>query len=197
MPRSLTSLLDDVSTPYGFVVITAGTTVTISDQEFALVTPSSIGVAWTDNGNVDVSADEVSVQAVNVAALGALTTSNAAAATAAATGTPTMVNAAAVTSAAVATANADATYGQPEADLINEIKVTANAIRTDLAAVRTQALAAVVDLTEAFTAIDALITDVAAIRTKFNLSVTDLGTIRTKVNSSLANLTGTGKAMSA
>lgn len=32
--------------------------------------------------------------------------------------------------AAVATANADATYGQPEADLINELKTTVNALRT-------------------------------------------------------------------
>jgi hypothetical protein len=179
------------------MVPNSGTTLFLSDAEFALVTPSSIGVAWTDNGQVDSVGDDVSVQAVNVAALAALGTSNAAAATAAATGTPTMVNAAAITSAAVATANADATYGQPEADLINEIKVTVNADRADLAAVRTQALAAVVDLTEAFTAIDALITDVAAIRTKFNLSVTDLTNIRSKVNTTLANLTGTSKAMAA
>ncbi len=38
----------------------------------------------------------------------------------------------AATVAAVATANADATYGQPEADLINEVKVQFNALRTSL-----------------------------------------------------------------
>lgn len=38
----------------------------------------------------------------------------------------------AATVAAVATANADATYGQPEADLINELKTQFNALRTSL-----------------------------------------------------------------
>lgn len=38
----------------------------------------------------------------------------------------------AATVAAVATANADATYGQPEADLINELKTQFNALRTAL-----------------------------------------------------------------
>lgn len=40
----------------------------------------------------------------------------------------------AVAVASVATANADATYGQPEADLINELKAQVNAL---LAALRT------------------------------------------------------------
>jgi hypothetical protein len=34
--------------------------------------------------------------------------------------------------AAVATANADATYGQPEADLINELKTKLNAVLVEL-----------------------------------------------------------------
>lgn len=38
----------------------------------------------------------------------------------------------AVAVASVATANADATYGQPEADLINELKTTANALLVSL-----------------------------------------------------------------
>lgn len=40
--------------------------------------------------------------------------------------------AAGATVAAVATANADATYGQPEADLINELKTKLNALLTSL-----------------------------------------------------------------
>lgn len=36
--------------------------------------------------------------------------------------------------AAVATANADATYGAPEADLINELKTQVNALLTSLRA---------------------------------------------------------------
>ncbi|MDG4799044.1 hypothetical protein [Micromonospora sp. WMMD980] len=36
--------------------------------------------------------------------------------------------------ASVATANADATYGQPEADLINELKTKVNALLTQLRA---------------------------------------------------------------
>lgn len=38
--------------------------------------------------------------------------------------------------AAVATANADAIYGQPEADLINELKAQVNALRTALIAAK-------------------------------------------------------------
>ena len=38
----------------------------------------------------------------------------------------------AATVAAVASADADATYGQPEADLINELKAQFNALRTAL-----------------------------------------------------------------
>lgn len=41
------------------------------------------------------------------------------------------------TPAAVATANADATYGQPEADLINEIKAQFNLLRTLVDDIRT------------------------------------------------------------
>ena len=40
----------------------------------------------------------------------------------------------AATVTAVTTANADATYGQPEADLINELKTDFNTLRTNLQA---------------------------------------------------------------
>lgn len=44
---------------------------------------------------------------------------------------------AALTAEAAVTADADATYGQPEADLINELKVSVNALIDDVTAIRT------------------------------------------------------------
>jgi hypothetical protein len=48
------------------------------------------------------------------------------------------VEAAALTSTTVTTADADATYGQPEADLINEIKADFNLLRADVVELRTR-----------------------------------------------------------
>lgn len=173
MPRSLTSLVDNVATPFGTMVAETGTTVILSDEEFGLVSPSSLGVAWTDNGQESDGADLVSAQATNVAALGALTASAPAAITAA--------DPAALTSTTIAAADADATYGQPEADLINELKLDYTALRVDVAAIRTQFL---LDLD-----------DIIALRATVAAAVVDLASLRTKLNAALAALTGAGKPM--
>ncbi len=47
---------------------------------------------------------------------------------------PVLTGAAVASITNVSTANADATYGQPEADLINEIKTKLNALLTALRA---------------------------------------------------------------
>jgi hypothetical protein len=119
------------------MVISAGTTIVISDEEFGLVTPSSLGVAWTDNGQVTDAVDLVSAQATNVPAMGALTSSAPAA----------------VTSSQNATTNASAPgvgYVQAEAastaTLANALKVSYNAAQADIAALRATLLATQADL---------------------------------------------------
>jgi hypothetical protein len=197
MPRSLTSLVDNVATPLGTMVPETGTTVILSDEEFGLVSPSSLGVAWTDNGQTSDGADLVSAQATNVAAVGALTVST--------VGTQTATNPAAVTAAApgaltsttIAAADADATYGQPEADLINEIKGDYTALRVDVTAIRAEVVKLVTDITATRAQVVALVTDVTEIFAKFDAGVTDLGTLRTALNDTLAALTGAGKPMAA
>jgi hypothetical protein len=175
-------LIDSVITPWGTLVPETGTTVYLSDEEFALVTPSSIDVAWTDNGSVDTVGDEVSVQADNVAAIAALTTTAPAAVTAA--------DPAALTATAIAAANATAPgvgYVQAEAasaaTLANELKLDYTALLADVTAIRTQFL---LDLD-----------DMIALRAKVATLVTDVGTVRTSVNTLITELTGTGKPMSA
>ena len=107
MPRSLTSLVDNVATPFGTMVPDSGTTVVLSDEEFGLVSPTSLGVAWTDNGKESDGVDMVSAQATNVPALGATLTAAAPdAATVAAVGAITAANPAALTSTVIAAADA-------------------------------------------------------------------------------------------
>jgi hypothetical protein len=179
--RSLTSLVKAIATPFGTMIPNIGTTVYLSDEEFALVSPSSLGVAWTDNGQVSDVGDGVSTQAANVAAQGALTSAAPSAVGSAADG--------ALTSSQNATTNASAPgvgYVQAEAastaTLANALKVSYNALQVDVAALRT--------------AYNLAQTDVVNLRATLLATQADLATTRTKVNAALAALTGAGKPMS-
>lgn len=204
MPRSLTSLIDNVATPFGTMVPEAGTTVILSDEEFGLVTPSSLGVAWTDNGQESDGADLVSAQATNVPGPSAITATVVDAATAVAVGTQTAANPAALTSTVIAAADAATQTGsyvqadvQTIATLANELKLDYTALRVDVTAIRAEVIKLVTDITEAFVAIDALIDDDVAIVTQVDALVTDVDALITTVDDTLTALTGAGKPMAA
>jgi len=61
-------------------------------------------------------------------------------------GSASVADPAAMTSTDVTTANADATYGQEEADLINEIKADYNALRADVTALRNTVVSLLAEL---------------------------------------------------
>ncbi len=204
MARSLTSLVKSIATPFGTMVPNIGTTVYLSDEEFALVTPSSLGVAWTDNGQVSEVGDTVSTQATNVPAQGALTSSAPSAVTSSAPAAVTSSAPSAVTSSQNATTNASApgvTYDQTEAastaTLANALKVSYNAAQVDVAALRATLLAAQADIVALRATSLATQVDVVNLRATLLATQADLATTRTKLNAALAALTGAGKAMAA
>lgn len=180
MARSLTTLVKSVQTPFGTMIPNIGTTVVLSDEEFGLVTPSSLGVAWTDNGQTTDAVDLVSAQATNVPAMGALTSSAPAAVGSAADG--------ALTSSQNATTNAATQTGsyvqadvQSIATLANALKTNYNQLQTDVAALRT--------------AYNLAQTDIVNLRATLLATQADLATARTTLNAALAALTGAGKPM--
>ena len=202
MPRSLTSLVDNVATPFGTMVPTAGTTVVLSDEEFGLVSPSSIGVAWTDNGQTSDSVDLVSTQASNVPAQGALTSSAPAAVTSSAPAAITSSAPSSVTSSQNATTKAatqTGSYVQAEVQTIttlaNALKISYNAAQVDVAALRATLLTTQADVVALRATSLATQADVVALRATLFATQADLATTRTKLNAALAALTGAGKAM--
>lgn len=169
MPRSVSllagsynvELANGVTYSATYPSVTAGPTVILTDEEWALTDPASVGAVLQDNGNIGTSV--VSVQAAHVANVAAVTTADAAAATAA---DPTQ-------SATAVTAGSGAN-GYDTAPHAANIVTQLNATITDVAGLVTQ--------------VDALITDVASIRTEFNKAVTDITALYTTLHAELVAL---------
>lgn len=144
MAHQLRTLVPLVTLPNGSRVENANTVVTVSDDDWAKIPASAIGVDITDLGAVQAG-DAVTVQATHVAAMGALTSAQASALTS--------------TQNATAAANTQtASYVQVDAQsiatLANALKTSYNAAQVDLAALRTT--------------LNAVQTDLATMRTLLN-----------------------------
>jgi uncharacterized protein YlxW (UPF0749 family) len=132
MAHQLRTLVPLVQLPNGVRIEAANTTVTVSDDVWALIPASAVGTIMTDLGAVQAG-DAVTVQAAHVGAVGALTSSQAGALTSSQNATAAATDL--TTSEALANA-LKANYNQLQTD-VAALRASYNQLQTDVATVRT------------------------------------------------------------